>query len=137
MTCRRAHQSEVVRHSLEARLGAHAAELALKDTQVAYLSGVMGHAEGLLEATQRHGAGSQSLTHRWTQGTAFVVDRSGPMDESKGLLGLLTRMARRVAIFALGVLPPSASMRALPRLPKMSSLGHAIMMTAVRRYRLQ
>jgi len=35
------------------RFGAHAVELAERDTQVAYLSSVVGLAEGLLTAKQR------------------------------------------------------------------------------------
>ena len=50
---RRMHQLDVARQSLEARLGAHAAELAEKDTQVAYLSSVVDLAQGLLTAEQR------------------------------------------------------------------------------------
>ena len=43
----------MARQGLEARLGAHAAELADKDTQVAYLSSVVDLAQGLLTAKQR------------------------------------------------------------------------------------
>ena len=50
---RRAHQAEVARRCLEARLGAHAVELAERDTQVAYLSSAVGLAEDLLTAKQR------------------------------------------------------------------------------------
>ena len=50
---RRVQQSEVARRCLEVRLGAHAVELAERDTQVAYLSSVVGLAEGLLTAKQR------------------------------------------------------------------------------------
>lgn len=50
---RRVEQSEVARRCLEVRFGAHAVELAERDTQVAYLSSVVGLAEGLLTAKQR------------------------------------------------------------------------------------
>lgn len=50
---RRAHQAEVARRCLEARLGAHAGKLADRDTQVAYLSSAVGLAEDLLTAKQR------------------------------------------------------------------------------------
>ena len=53
VSSRRAHQAEVARQCLETRLGAHAAELAERDSQVAYLSSAVGLAEDLLTAKNR------------------------------------------------------------------------------------
>ena len=50
---RRAHQLGVARLALEALAGEHAAELAQKATEVAYLSSMMGLTNDLLSTKQR------------------------------------------------------------------------------------
>ena len=65
---RRAHQAGVARQCLEIRLGAHAAELAERDTHVAYLSSAMGLAENLLTAKQRWALPTTVMRHNRPRG---------------------------------------------------------------------
>ena len=69
---RRAHQLGVARLALEALAGEHAAELAQKATEVAYLSSMMGLADDLLSTKQRwecplHGSRGCCMSLAWAQ----------------------------------------------------------------------